>query len=319
MKVILIDEKRTIENNDKYAVCLGMFDGIHLGHRELILKTVKKAKENNLKSAVLTFVPKNETGKLYPFSENLKIIEKMGIDTVFAVNFTDEFKKISAKYFIDKYLIEYIKASFVICGFNFKFGYKREGDVKTLEEYGKGKFELTVIPEVKIDNETVSSTFIKSLLGSGDIKKANSFLGEDYKISEAVVMGKRLGREISFPTINMPLNNMITPIKKGVYLSEVKIGDKVYKGISNVGIAPTLKCEKTALLETHIIDYSGDLYNKYVTVYLKDFLREEKKFKDMDELKETIKKDLMLISEPAKTFKIRQETGLDTSTSAWRL
>lgn len=292
MKVILIDDKRQIENNDKYAVCLGMFDGIHSGHRKLISETVKKAKENNLKSAVLTFVPKNETGKLYPFSENLKIIEKMGIDTVFAVNFTDGFKKLGAKYFIDKYLIEYIKASFVVCGFNFRFGYKREGSIKTLEEYGKGKFELTVIPEVKIDGETVSSTFIKSLLAKGDIKKANLFLGEDYKISEAVIMGKKLGTKISFPTINMPLDNMITPIKKGVYLSEVKTGDKVYKGISNVGIAPTLKCEKTVLLETHIIDYSGDLYNKYVTVYLKEFLREEKKFKDIDELKETIKNDL---------------------------
>ncbi len=292
MKIILIDNKRKIENNDKYAVCLGMFDGIHLGHRELIFKTVKKAKENNLKSAVLTFVPQFETGKLYPFSENLKIIEKMGIDTVFAVNFTDDFKKLSAKNFILEYLIEYIKASFVVCGFNFKFGYNREGDIKTLEEYAEGNFELTVIPEVKIDGKTVSSTYIKSLLKEGNIKKANSFLGEDYKISEAVIMGKKLGSKILFPTINMPLLNTVTPIKRGVYLSEVKIGDKVYKGISNIGIAPTLKCEKNTLLETHIIDFSGDLYNKYVTVCLKDFIREEKKFKDTDELKSTIKKDL---------------------------
>lgn len=292
MKIILIDDNRKIENNEKYAVCLGMFDGIHLGHRELISKTVKKAKENNLKSAVLTFVPQFERGKLYPFSENLKIIEKMGIDTVFAVNFTSDFKKLDAKYFIDKYLIEYIKASFVICGFNFKFGYKREGDIKTLEEYSKDNFELIVIPEVKVDGETVSSTFIKSLLKEGNIKKANSLLGEDYNISGAVCQGKKLGRKISFPTINMPLLDTHTAIKKGVYLSEVKVGDKIYKGISNIGIAPTLKCEKNALLETHIIDFSGDLYNKYVTVYLKDFLREEKKFKDLDELKNTINKDL---------------------------
>lgn len=292
MKIILIDNKVKIENNDKYAVCLGMFDGIHLGHRELIKETVKKAKENNLKSAVLTFVSKSETGKIYPFSENLKVMEKLGIDTVFAVNFTEDFKKLSAKYFIDKFLIEYIKASFVVCGFNFKFGYLREGDINTLDEYGKGKYKLTVIPEVKIDGETVSSTFIKSLLKEGNIKKANLCLGEGFRISEAVIMGKKLGREISFPTINMPLLNTVTPIKRGVYLSEVKIGDKVFKGISNIGIAPTLKCEKNALIETHIIGFSGDLYNKYVTVYLKDFIREEKKFKDIDELKSTIKKDL---------------------------
>lgn len=302
MKIILIDDNRKIENNDKYAVCLGMFDGIHLGHRELIKETVKKAKENNLKSAVLTFVPQFEEEKLYPFCENLKILEKLGIDTVFAVNFTKDFKKLSAKYFIDKYLIEYIKASFVICGFNFKFGYKREGDIKTLEEYGSGKFELTVIPEVKIDGKTVSSTFIKSLLKDGNIKKANLCLGEDFRISEAVIMGKRLGREISFPTINMPLLNTVTPIKRGVYLSEVKIGNKIYKGISNIGIAPTLKSEKKALIETHIIDFSGDLYNKYVTVYLKDFIREEKKFKDIDELKETIKTDLKRCLEASRWF-----------------
>lgn len=292
MKVILVDDKLKIENNEKYAVCLGMFDGIHLGHRELILNTVKKAKENNLKSAVLTFVPQFEKGKIYPFFENLKIIEKMGIDTVFAIDFTEDFKKLSAKNFIFKYLIEYIKASFVICGFNFKFGFKREGDISTLEEYGKNNFELTVIPEVTVDNKTVSSTFIKSLLKDGDIKKVNSLLGEDYKISETVIMGKRLGTKISFPTINMPLYNTITPIKKGVYISEVKIGDKFYKGISNIGIAPTIKSEKNVILETHIIDYSGDLYNKSVTVFLKDFLREEKKFKDLDELKNTINKDL---------------------------
>lgn len=292
MKVILIDNELKIENKEKYAVCLGVFDGVHLGHQKLIEKTVCVAKENNVKSAVLTFVKTFEDNKIYPFEENLRIFESHGIDTVFAVDFNEQFKNYSPEYFISKYLIEYIKASFVVCGFNFRFGKERKGDTDMLLKYSEGNYLLTVIPNVEISGETVSSTLVKSLLKNGDIEKVNQCLDKAYFISGAVQKGNRLGRTINFPTANIPLDSSLSPVRAGVYSSRVLIGDKLYLGISNVGRAPTVRNGKTVMLETHILDYEGDLYNRDLKVYLIGFIREEKKFADLCELKDNITKNI---------------------------
>ena len=292
MNIILIDSLVKIENNDKYAVCLGMFDGVHLGHRKLIKKTVELAKENGIKSAVLTFLTSAEQNRIYPFEVNLEIFEELGIDTVFAVNFTKEFMDVSPKHFIDEYLINYIKASFVVCGFNFRFGKDRMGDTATLENESGNRYSLTVIPEVKYMDDTVSSTLIKKCIEAGDVEKANSLLGAPYNMGGAVCEGKKLGRSISYPTINIPVEKSRVLLKPGVYSSKVHIGGKVYNGVSNIGTAPTVSENKNVVLETYIIDYSGDLYNKYMKVYFYEFIREEKKFKDTDELKNTIKSNV---------------------------
>lgn len=291
MEIILIDNNIKIENDEKYAVCLGIFDSVHLGHRELIKKTVELAKENGIKSAVLTFVTPFEKNKIYPFEENAEIMKSLGVDTVFAVNFTKEFKSYSPEYFIKKYLIEYIKASFVVCGFNFKFGKDRMGSIETLKE-NEGFYKLTVIPEYKVDDKTVSSTLIKELLSKGDIAKANALLGSCYRVSGPVSEGNKIGRTINFPTINILIDSSLALIKKGVYSAKVQIGDKLYKGISNIGIAPTVKKERGVVLETYIMDFDGDLYNKNVKVYLLGYIRDEKQFESLEELKNTIKNNL---------------------------
>lgn len=291
MKIILIDNNIKIENNDTYAVCLGIFDSVHLGHRELVKKTVELARENGIKSAVLTFVSPFEKNKIYPFEENVEILKSLGVDTVFAVNFTEKFKNYAPEYFINKYLIEYIKASFVVCGFNFRFGKDRQGNIDTLKE-NEGLYKLVVIPEFKIEGSTVSSTLIKELLNKGDIIKANRLLGSCYRVSGSVCEGNKLGRTISFPTINIPVDSSLSLIKSGVYSSRVQINDKIYNGISNIGVAPTVKKERGVVLETYIMDYEGDLYNKPVKVYLSGFIRDEKQFESLDELKKTIKLNL---------------------------
>ncbi|MBE7029336.1 MAG: bifunctional riboflavin kinase/FAD synthetase [Ruminococcaceae bacterium] len=292
MNIILIDSNIEIKNNDKYAVCLGMFDGVHKGHRELILETKRLAKENNIKSSVLTFLTPTEKNKIYPFEENLKILENLGIDTVFAVNFTDEFKNYSPKHFIDKYLIEYIKASFVVCGYNFRFGKDRMGDINTLKNESMGAYSLTVIPEVKVNEETVSSTLIKEYIKQGAIDKVNLLLGEPYRVSGVVLEGKKLGRQINFPTINMPVEKYVTLLKPGVYSSKVLLGDKMYNSISNIGTSPTVSKKNEVIAETYIMDFTGDLYNKYMKVYFLGFIRDEKKFENLEELKNTIKLNL---------------------------
>lgn len=291
MKVIFINDNITIENKDEYAVCLGMFDGVHIGHRELINKTVSISKEKQLKSAVLTFIKKGETNKIYPLERKIELFKALGLDTVFIIEFTDEFKNCDSMNFINKYLIEYIRAKEVICGFNFKFGKGRQGDISTLEKNAI-EYSLSVVSEVKDEDETVSSTAIKEHLKNGNIKRANKLLGSEYTISGYVCEGNKIGRTIDFPTVNIPVDESLCRIKAGVYSSKVYIGEKCYMGISNIGTAPTVRNGSKVILETNLIDFEGDLYNKYITVRLIDFIREERKFKDLSELKATIADNL---------------------------
>lgn len=292
MKTILINKDCKIENNDSYAVCLGIFDGVHSGHRALMKKTVALAKENNLKSAVLTFYTKGEKNKIYPLEIQVKLIEKMGIDTLFIVDFDSEFKIQSPEVFIKDYILDYLNAKEVICGFNFRFGKDRSGTTDTLKEYESLGYNLTVIPPVCKDGEIVSSTLIKSYLKDGSIKTANKLLEGFYTLEGTVRDGSKIGRTINFPTVNVPYKRECLSVKCGVYAVKIEIDGKEYRGISNVGYAPTVRTTGEIITETHILDFSGEVYNKYVKISLAEFIREEKKFNNIDELKEEINSNL---------------------------
>ena len=289
MKIVLIDDKIKIENNSECVLCLGMFDGVHSGHRELIKEAVNKAKELGIPSAVMTFLSSFEENKIYPFEERCSLFEKLGIDILYVVSFTQKFKDLSCEEFINKYLIEYTKASYIVCGFNFRFGKNREGDTKTLQEALGHICGITVVPEVIMDGETVSSTLIKSYLKEGNIAKVNSLLNDIYSVSGIVIKGNEVGRTINFPTANIAVPSCLVPLKSGVYSTKVSVDGKFYKSISNIGNAPTVRNDDAIILETHILDYNGDLYNKYIKVFFLDFIREERKFKNIDELKAAIK------------------------------
>ena len=291
MEVVFLDSYNKGKND--YAVCLGSFDGIHIGHKRLMARTVEIAKEKGLKSGAVIILPPVEKNKLFPMEENLRRIEKTGIDTVFIIKFTEEFKKLSPKAFADKYLDEIICAKYVICGFNFRFGHNREGTPEALRELGKGIFELTVIDRVFIEDKTVSSSYIKSLLEEGKIERVNALLGECYLISDTVKKGKQLGRSIEVPTVNLKLSPELSLIKKGVYSSVSEIDGENFESISYIGNAPTVGDFGELVLETHILDYKGDLYEKKVTVKLVGFIREEKKFSSLNELKEEIKANII--------------------------
>ena len=286
MEVVFLDSYTSPKRD--YAVCLGSFDGIHIGHKKLMEKTVEIANKKGLKSGVVTFLAPVEKNKLFPVEENLRRIEKTGIDTVFIIKFTEEFKKLSPKAFIDKYLDEIICAKYVVCGFNFRFGHNREGTPEVLRALGKDIFELTVVDRVFIEDKTVSSSYIKTLLEEGKIEKVNALLGECYLMCGTVEKGKQLGRSIEVPTFNLKLPPQLSLIKKGVYSSVSEIGGGLFESISYIGNAPTVEESGESILETHILDYKGDLYEKKVTVRLVGFIREEKKFSSLGELKKEI-------------------------------
>ncbi len=292
MEIILINDSIKIEQNDECALCLGVFDGVHRGHRSLIEKTVCVAEKKGIKAAALTFLSKFEKDKIYPLETRIKLMKKCGIEKLYVVDFTKRFKNLSPTEFVDEYIVNYLKAKEVICGFDYRFGKGAKGDTKTLYDLSEGRYNLTVMPPVTIMGETVSSTLIRKCLKEGNIKKANIMLGSPYEFEGTVRKGRQIGRTINFPTANVMLKYENIPIKCGVYASQVCYDNKKYYGITNIGCAPTVRNSNVIITETHIMDFCEDIYNKNLTIELIDFIRDEKKFRDISELKEVIEDNI---------------------------
>ncbi len=283
-------------NTNEYSVCLGVFDGVHKGHRELILKCIKRAKELSIHSAAVAFLPETRKERIYLLEQQAEIFEKLGIDTLFVIPLNEEIRNLSCIEFMEKWLISYIHARHIVCGYDYTFGANKSGNADTIKEFSKNYgYSYDIIDAVCLDNEKISSTAIRKYLLAGNIEKANLMLGEYYHINGCVKKGFMLGRTIGFPTANIEICDEITPLKKGVYSSFVIIDGKKYKSITNIGVAPTMEREKRLNSETYIIDYSGDLYNRYITVNLTGFLREEKKFKNEEELKKAITENVRML------------------------
>ena len=296
MKIIYINRDEMPENTTEYAVCLGMFDGVHKGHRALIERTLLRAKELEISSAVAAFLSPGSNDRIYLLEQQAEIVASLGIDTMFVILLDENFRKITPFEFIEKYLVSYMKASHIVCGFDYTFGINKSGNSKTLSENsGNFGYSLDVIDEILYKNQKISSTAIRGFLKDGNICDANEMLGEEFSVSGYVKKGYQLGRNIGYPTANIEINRNIVPVKQGVYSSFVIIDGKKYKAVTNIGNAPTPGMEKNKTLESYIIGYSGNLYNKYLKISLTDFLREEKKFASIDELKEAIALNVKMI------------------------
>jgi len=294
---------KAVNINDFYpdkgtAVALGDFDGVHTAHKKLIKTCAGLAKENDLLSVVLLFdnhpqkVLRNEDIKeITPFDKKVSIIESLGVDAIVYIKTDKKILSIDPDSFICDVLLGKLRAKYLIAGYNYHFGKNATGNVKMLKEYSqKLGFSVKIIDEIKKDEEIVSSTHIRNLISDGKIKLANEFLGHIFSISGIIEEGKKIGRTLGFPTINIyPKDNQITP-KRGVYLTKTKIGDEIYNSITNVGINPTFGGENIRL-ETHIFDLDKDLYNVPCEVFFLDHIRDEIKFKNKDELKAQIEID----------------------------
>lgn len=281
-------------------IAIGFFDGVHLGHQQVIKKACKIAKDNNLLCGVMTFDPhpkevmgiKNKIDQITPIESKLNVFKEMGLDLAYLVNFTKEFASISPNDFIEDFLLK-LNIKGVVVGFDFTFGYKGLGTPQTLKENKVNRFTVDVI-EPFIDNgEKVSSTRVRKNLLNGKISEVKRLLGRNYTIFGKVVHGYKRGRTIGFPTANIELVEDYLNIKNGVYVVKVHHKKKTYAGVMNVGFKPTFdEKENVPTYEVYIIDFHGSIYNEILKVEIIDYIRNEIKFNSIEELTNQINKDV---------------------------
>ena len=273
------------------AVCIGGFDGVHLGHQELL----KFTKESSNTFQIITFdiLPKkyfnNEHKLLTTNNEKIELFKKYEPSNLVFINF-EHVLKFSPKTFCDM-LKNNMKAKSIYVGNDFKFGANREGDVNYLIKYF-GENSIHTIEDYDHNNEKISSTLIKSFLDDGQIEHANAALGYEYSLSGSVIKGDQRGSQIGFPTANMNVDKNIQIPKNGVYKVKVYLNEILYDGIMNIGHKPTVSEGTRLSLEVHIFDFHDDIYDADLTVYFKKFIRDEIKFSSIDELIQQISKDI---------------------------
>ena len=282
---------------------MGNFDGIHIGHKSLI----EMARPNNInqKLGVLTFdphpreffAPSHRTFKLMNKKAKVYALKRLSVDLMIEIPFTRSLSLLDAETFSKKILGEDLKLKHVVVGSDFRFGFKRLGDTEALVRYGKKYgFEVTVAPIISYDKLEVSSTAIRQYLSKGDVKTAAKMLGHYYYVLDTVIKGDQRGRELGFPTINLPVDNLHLP-KFGIYSAMAEVLDGKHKGnykaIVSLGERPTFGLNK-ANFEAHLLDFSGDVYGVDVIVELIEFQRPELKFKNSNDLIKQMEKDCML-------------------------
>ena len=289
---------RDILTHSRFAdpiVSLGNFDGVHLGHQAIIRQVVQDARTNNGTALVLTFYP-HPLSVLRPaqslplilsLREKLLRLQQSGIDAVLLQHFTRPFSLLSAEDFIQRYLVTALGVKKVIVGHNVSFGYKRTGDARVLESYGqKYGFSVQVVGPVLVDGREVSSTEIRATLIRGDLREVSRLLGRPYAVSGRVVKGFQRGRGIGFPTANLlPKGDLLLP--NGVYAVRCELNDQRVLGVANVGMNPTFG-NNVRTIETHLFDFSADIYGKRLRVSFIERLRGEQKFSSLDALKRQI-------------------------------
>lgn len=288
-----------IKQIDETVVALGNFDGVHMGHQQIITRTVRSAKAVGLASAVFTFSnhPSTVLGRGEPVKnilyaeEKNRIIEEMGVDYLINIPFTKEILTMAPERFIKEILVDRLRIREAYCGFNYSFGYKASGTPEVLMHEGlKHGFGLHVQEPYKIDDIVVSSTYIRQLISEGRMEEATRFLGRMYDIGGEVIMGNKLGRTIGFPTMNLVIDEtMITP-PNGVYITFCTFDGKRYPAVTNVGNKPTIG-EYAKNIETHVFNYDGDAYGKHIDVEFVKWTRPEQKFDGIEALQNQIQSD----------------------------
>ena len=291
-----------VSNSYKQSILLiGNFDGLHLGHQKLFNLAKKYKKKFKLKIGVITFEPmpkmyfnKNlKNFRILSIHQKIKILEKLDVDFLITKKFNKQFSKIKSQNFIKEILYKKLKAKYIFVSNNFRFGNKREGDVNELIRNEKNYNYKIIKPKpFKLKNTIISSTLIRKLLSNGKIEFVNRLLSRNWSIESKVEKGRQLGKKIGFPTCNLNIKNYVIA-KTGVYAVKIYQENKNFslKGIANLGYRPTFN-QKKILLEVYIFNFSGNLYNKHLTIEFINFIRKEKKFKNINQLRKQINLDL---------------------------
>ena len=294
----LLEAKEGIESA---AVALGNFDGVHKGHQALISECVASAKEQGISSVVFTFLnhPLNEiAGKcvvksIMTLKEKAEAVEALGADIMVAVPFNEEIRKSSPEEFVKSVLVDSLSAKMAFCGFNYSFGYKGAGGPEQLTGLGnKYGFAVNVMDEFDIDGKPVSSTRIREALAAGDVESFETLSGRRYCISGKVIPGEHFGRKMGFPTVNLALNHDMALPANGVYITYIFVNNQLFNSVTNVGNKPSVGLfAKNA--ETHIFDFSGDLYGSDIKVEFVKMTRPEMRFDSLEALSRQIEQDCL--------------------------
>lgn len=283
------------------VVAIGNFDGVHLGHRELIASAKSKAAENNKKFGIITFNPHpavifgREYKYIYDTNRKYEVLSSLGLDFVYEIEFNNEIAALTPEDFVKKILVDTMKISHIISGYNYRFGNKRAGDSQMLatlaKQYG---FLYSQINQISSNHLNISSSSIKQLLSEGRMNRAAHLMCKRYTVSGTVVAGRDLaGKVLNHPTANIPIpDNMALP-RYGVYLVKAKLqdGSENY-GVANIGLRPTVNEDKKPLLEVHLFDFNSEIRGISIEVEFISFMRPEFKFEGLDQLKTQIEQDV---------------------------
>jgi riboflavin kinase / FMN adenylyltransferase len=281
------------------VIAIGNFDGLHLGHQKVINEAKKKARKKNLPFGIMTFEPvpvmffnsniKNH--RINSLNQKKLQLKKLKLDFLIIIKFNKKFSSLTAEQFIMKIINNKTKCRFLYVSKNFKFGYKRQGNIQILKKYEKQyDFKSIITKPFKKNKKVISSTLIRKKITLGKITEANELLNREWRIEGKVIKGQKRGRKIGFPTCNLKLYDYVIPLL-GVYAVKISGPKFSKKGIANIGFRPTFN-GNNLLLETNIFGINKNLYNKEISISFRRFIRREKKFKDLEHLKKQIKIDI---------------------------
>ncbi|MCM1123155.1 MAG: bifunctional riboflavin kinase/FAD synthetase [Eubacterium sp.] len=294
----IIEHTTDFQLNQKTAVAIGKFDGIHLGHRKLLSKIIEQKKEECF-ATVFTFDMSaaaffgGEEKELTTREEKRKIFAGMGVDVLIEFPLNKETAATLPEEFVCEYLARRMKAAYICAGDDLSFGKNGAGNYDLLEKYAaQYGYRTELIDKVRVDGEEVSSTRVRRAVREGRMESVTAMLGKPYSVEGYVEHGKKFGRTIGMPTANLvPETDKLLP-PNGVYFSKVTMAGEVYRGISNVGCKPTVSAGKVVGIETYLYDFAGDLYGSDIMVELLSFRRPERKFKDVESLRRQMEADI---------------------------
>lgn len=286
------------------ALTIGNFDGVHRGHHALLQDLVGGAKERGLASCVMTFephpkeffAPEQAPARILNLRDKLAALAKIGVDRVVVEHFNAAFAKLSPEEFVSEIIVKRLNTKWILIGDDFCYGAKRAGNFSSLKAAGeKYGFEVSSIQTIHENGERISSSALRTALANGDMLQAEKLLGRPYAISGHVIHGQRLGRELGFPTLNLAVANHLhhrKPATTGIFTAQVLgLADKPLPAVASLGVRPTVEDAGRVLLETHIFDYSADVYGKIITVELLEKIRDEAKYPDLETLTQAIAAD----------------------------
>ena len=285
----------------KVCVAIGVFDGVHLGHQQVVRQTISDSQQHEAISVVVTFdchpnsvvAPDRTPSLIYPLSKKLRVIESMGIKTTLLIHFDKIFSHIPAEEFIRGLANDFKNIHSVCVGSNFTFGHKRQGNVELLKKLGgELKFAVHGLSAVALDGERVSSTRIRDAIRNGNLDAASQMLGRAYSLVGKIIEGDKVGRKLGFPTANLDFTGLVLP-PNGVYAAHAEVAGQTHRAAVNIGVRPTMQSPAPQLhVEAHLLDFSGELYGQEMELTFVEKLRDEQKFPSPEALKQQIAKDV---------------------------